>query len=101
MIAIIDLGAEETDFLIDTIENQGEKFKITTDEAEIIRSDKIILPASGDASTALRKIHLLNLFTILRICRKPLLGICLGMHLMGEYSEDSGKGLFRYFSGKQ
>jgi imidazole glycerol-phosphate synthase subunit HisH len=88
MIAIIDLGAEETEFLVDTVENLREKFVLTTDETEIIKSDRIILAASGDAVSALRKLHLLNLFTILRICKKPLLGICLGMQLMGDHSVD-------------
>jgi imidazole glycerol-phosphate synthase subunit HisH len=88
MVSIIDLGAEETDFLITAVENLSEKFKITTDETEIIKSDRIILPASGDTANALRNLHILNLYTVLRICKKPLLGICLGMHLMGDYSAD-------------
>jgi imidazole glycerol-phosphate synthase subunit HisH len=88
MIAIVDLNSEDIDFLIDTIKKSGEKFKLTADEAEIIKSDRIILASSGDTSSALRKLHLLNLFTILRICRKPLLGICLGMQLMGDHTRD-------------
>jgi imidazole glycerol-phosphate synthase subunit HisH len=88
MLAIIDLGAEETEFLVAAVENLGEKFRLTTDETEIIKSDRIILAASGDTASALRKLHLLNLFTILRICKKPLLGICLGMQLMGDRSAD-------------
>jgi imidazole glycerol-phosphate synthase subunit HisH len=88
MIAIIDLGAEETEFLVSTVENLRENFKLTTDETEIIKSDRIILAASGDTVSALRKLHLLNLFTILRICRKPMLGICLGMQLMGDHTKD-------------
>lgn len=97
MIAIIDLGAGESDFLINTIENSGEKVKLTTDETEIIRSDRIILTASDDTAYALRQLHLFNLFTVLRICRKPLLAICSAMHLLADkavYSTDSFLGIF-------
>jgi imidazole glycerol-phosphate synthase subunit HisH len=88
MVAIIDLGAEETEFLINAVEDLREKFKLTTDETEIMKSDRIILGATGDTASALRRLHLLNLFTIIRICKRPLLGICLGMQLMGGHSKD-------------
>jgi glutamine amidotransferase len=97
MIAIIDLSAEETDFLVNTIENFSEKFKITTDEAEIIKSDRIILTASDDTSYALRQMHLFNLFTVLRICRKPFLAICSGMHLLADHAENSSESFLGIF----
>lgn len=97
MTAIIDLGAGETDFLIAVLESIGEKYKISTDEGEIIGSDRIILAATDDTSAALREMHLLNLFTIIRICRKPLLGICSGMHLLADHSADSSSSYLGIF----
>ena len=89
MTAIIDLGAGETDFLTGVLKGLGEEFKISADEGEIIRSDRIILAAPDDTSAALRQLHLYNLFTIIRICRKPLLGIAAGMHLLADHRAES------------
>jgi len=51
-------------------------------EIDILRSDKIILSASGDISSIVKKLHKSNLFTMLRILIKPFLGIDLGMLLL-------------------
>lgn len=89
MTSIIDLGAEETAFLTEVLRNSGEDYIISSDEGEIIRSDRIILLAPDNTADALRQLHLLNLFTIIRIYKKPFLGVCSGMHLLADHSADS------------
>ena len=48
---------------------------------------------------AVKKLHLLNLFTVLRIVKKPVLGIGLGMQLLSEYSREGGVACLGKFAG--
>ena len=81
MISIIDYGAGNVASVANALETLNEKFVITSNEVEICRADKIIFPGVGEASFAIRHLHLLNLFSMMRMIKKPLLGICLGMQL--------------------
>lgn len=88
MIALIDYGAGNTASVANVLDELKAEYKITTSERDICNAEKIIFPGVGEASFAVRKLHVLNLFTQLRIIKKPLLGICLGMQLMCETSEE-------------
>ncbi len=61
---------------------------ITDNIDEIISSDKIILPGVGEASSAMKYLTEKNLDKIIFNIKQPLLGICLGMQLLCEYSEE-------------
>lgn len=99
MIALIDYGAGNVASVANVLTELGEKFIITKSEGEIISSDKVIFPGVGEASYAVRQLHLTNLFTVLRICKKPMLGICLGMQLMAESSKEGNVKCLGIFSG--
>jgi len=88
MIALIDYGAGNVASVANALTELNHKFIITNKEAEICNSDKVIFPGVGEASFAIRQLHLLNLFTVLRIVKKPFLGICLGMQLMADNSKE-------------
>lgn len=62
--------------------------KYSDNEFEICKADKLILPGYGIASAGIKKIHILNLFTMLRVLKKPLLGIGLGMEILCDYSPE-------------
>jgi glutamine amidotransferase len=97
MIAIIDYGAGNVASVANAVNALSYDYKITSNEIDIIKSDKIIFPGVGEASSAMRRLQKLNLYSMLRMCKKPLLGICLGMQLMAEYSKEGnvmGLGLF-------
>ena len=97
MIAIIDYGAGNVASVSNAVNALSHDYIITTNEIDILKSDKIIFPGVGEASSAVKQLHKLNLFTMLRVCKKPLLGICLGMQLMADYSKEgdvTGLGLF-------
>jgi glutamine amidotransferase len=73
-------------------------FKLTYSESEILHARHVILPNTDSISSAIKQLHLLNLFTLLRLCNKPMLGISLGMNLMSAYTKDmdlSCLGIFR------
>jgi glutamine amidotransferase len=88
MIALIDYGAGNTASVANALEELKVDYKITQNEAVIMNAEKVIFPGVGEASYAIRKLHFLNLYSVLRMIKKPLLGICLGMQLLGNRSEE-------------
>lgn len=81
MIALIDYGAGNVRSVGNALEELGVEYKVTKLEMDICRAEKVIFPGVGEASFAVRQLHLLNLFSLLRIVKKPMLGICLGMQM--------------------
>ncbi len=88
MISIIDYGAGNVASVANALTTLNEKFVITSNEVEICRADKIIFPGVGEASFAIKQLHMLNLFSMMRMIGKPLLGICLGMQLLCDSSKE-------------
>ena len=88
-LAIVDLGCGN----LGSVAIAFERFGLTptiTDEAETIRfADKVILPGVGAAGYAMQRIHELGLKETLTNLEQPLLGICLGMQLLFEWSEEA------------
>ncbi|WP_424405299.1 imidazole glycerol phosphate synthase subunit HisH [Pasteurella sp. PK-2025] len=72
-----------------------------TDNIEKIQSaDKLILPGVGTASAAMKNLAELGLIDTIRNLKQPVLGICLGMQLMTEYSEEGNVELLKLMSGR-
>jgi len=88
MIALIDYGAGNVFSVANALKALKQDFKITKSETEILAADKVIFPGVGEASFAVKQLHFLNLFSVLRMVKKPLLGICLGMQLLADYSTE-------------
>lgn len=86
MIAVIDYGAGNIKSVVNAINDITKDYIVTNKESDLLICNKIIFPGVGEASFAVRRLHLLNLFTMLRIIKKPLLGICLGMQILCEKS---------------
>jgi len=101
MIAIIDYGAGNLHSVKNALDFLGAESVITGDKDVILSADKVILPgvgAFGDAMKMLEEKGLVDVVRQVKESKKPLLGICLGLHLMFEESEESpgvkGIGLF-------
>ena len=90
MIAVIKYIDENIESLPGSLDELGIDYKITSSESEILNSDKVIFPGFGIASKVISKLHMTNLFSFLKMCKKPLLGIGLGMQLMAELSTEGG-----------
>jgi glutamine amidotransferase len=88
MISVIDYGAGNVKSVRNVLDDLKVVYKVTNSEQEIYKSEKIIFPGVGEASFAMRKLYLTNLATMLRVTTKPLLGICLGMQLFADKSEE-------------
>ncbi|GEN88283.1 imidazole glycerol phosphate synthase subunit HisH [Oceanobacillus sp. FSL W8-0428] len=93
MIAIIDYGAGNIKSLQFALDKLGKTSKLTMDPEEINQADSIILPGVGAFKDAMEALQRYQLDTILKdeaANGKPILGICLGMQLFYEYSEENG-----------
>ncbi len=92
MIAIIDYDAGNLKSVEKALQHLGVEAKITSDAEEILGADKIILPGVGAFGDAMEKLNTRGLSEVIReaVKRKiPLLGICLGLQLLFEASEES------------
>lgn len=88
MTAIIDYGAGNTASVANALDSLNELYIITNNEFEILRADRAILPGVGEASYAIKQLHKFNLYSALRMYRRPLLGICLGAQLLLDFSKE-------------
>lgn len=88
MIAIIDYNAGNTRSVINAIERLGFHPVLTADPEKILQADKVILPGVGHASSAMEELDKRNLIEVVRQVQKPFLGVCLGMQIMLEHSEE-------------
>jgi glutamine amidotransferase len=62
---------------------------VTDDHEAIKAADKVIFPGVGEASTAMKYLRERNLDVLIKDLKQPVLGICLGMQLMCDYSEEN------------
>jgi len=97
MITIIDYGNTDSNEIAESLEKLSMEFVISNKESDILQANKLILPNSTDISSSIKKLHLLNLFSILRIVEKPILGIGTGMHLMTKSFKDINAACLGYF----
>lgn len=102
MIAIIDYDAGNIKSVEKALQSLGEEALVTRDSKELLNAEKVILPGVGAFGDAMKKLNAYGLVPVIRqIAEKktPFLGICLGLQLMFERSEESpgveGLGLLR------
>lgn len=92
MIAIIDYDAGNLKSVEKALISLGQETVITRDPEVILRADKAILPgvgAFGDAMNNLRSFGLVDVIREFVSSGKPFLGICLGLQLLFERSDES------------
>jgi glutamine amidotransferase len=71
------------------LERIGVSANVTDDFEEIRTSDKVIFPGVGEASTAMNYLREKKLDVVIKDLKQPVLGVCLGMQLMCDYSEEN------------
>lgn len=67
----------------------GVTAQVTDNPEKIMAADKVIFPGVGEASTAMQYLKERQLDILIKALRQPVLGICLGMQLMCNYSEEN------------
>ena len=102
MISIIDYGAGNLHSVKNALDFLGAKSEITADSDKILSASHIILPGVGAFGDAMRRLDDVGLTGTVRQAAdgsRPFLGICLGLQLLFERSEESpdvrGLGIFR------
>lgn len=91
MISIIDYGVGNLGSVQNMLKKINVKSEIISNETEIIKADKIILPGVGNFGKAIKKLNALKGALTQRVIedKVPILGICLGMQLLTNGSEES------------
>ena len=88
MIAIIDYDAGNVKSVQNALKKLGFEAEITSDIETIENADKVIFPGVGEASSAMKKLQERGLDAVIPNLKQPVLGICLGMQLMCNASEE-------------
>jgi glutamine amidotransferase len=87
-IAIIDYNAGNTKSVINAITRLGFEPILTSNPEIILSSDKVILPGVGHAAASMKELKNRNLIDIIEKVTVPFLGICVGMQLLVNHSEE-------------
>ena len=99
-VAIIDYGAGNIKSLQFALERLGVTGHLTADPEQIKAADKVIFPGQGAAQSAMIKLKTHGLDAIIPQLKQPVLGICLGMQLLCDYSEEGGVNGLGIIQGK-
>jgi len=101
MIVIIDYGAGNLQSVKNALDRLGVPSLITDDREAILKAEKVIFPGQGHFGACVAALQEKELFDVIRevACTKPFLGICIGMQLLFERSEEavgvSGLGILK------
>ncbi|MFC0444561.1 imidazole glycerol phosphate synthase subunit HisH [Pseudidiomarina halophila] len=87
-VVIVDTSCANLSSVKFAIERLGVNPVISADASVIAAAERVILPGVGTAKAAMRNLQQLDLVTTLRQLQQPVLGICLGMQLLTESSEE-------------
>ena len=99
-LAILDLGYGNTDSIRLAFARLGVEAVLTADPAVAEAADRLVLPGVGAAGYAMAKLAEAGLVEILRARDKPSLGICLGMQLLYDSSDEANTTCLRVVPGR-
>ena len=87
-LAVLDVGCGNIGSVGIAFGRLGVMPTVTADPDEIASADKVVIPGVGAAGFAMAQIRERGLEPVLRALKQPVLGICLGMQLLFEWSEE-------------
>lgn len=88
MLGILDYGAGNLRSVCNALDRLGEQYFVSDDPDRLKTADKLLFPGVGHADAAMTALRSKGLDIFLREWKKPLLGICLGMQLLFDFSEE-------------
>jgi len=99
MIAIIDYKAGNIASVKNALERLGQSCVITSKPKEVLTADGVIFPGQGRAGAAMFELQKTGIDKMIPQITKPFLGICLGMQLLCEVSEEDWTKCLKIFQG--
>lgn len=99
-IQVVDYGAGNLRSVVAALARLGAESRLVTCAAEIDLRAPLILPGVGAAGRAMESLRATGLVAQLPKCTAPVMGICLGMQLMAEFSEEDHVAALGIFSGR-
>jgi glutamine amidotransferase len=87
-VALIDAGGANLGSVRYALERLGVQAQLVQRGEDLLSADRVILPGVSTAATVMARLHELDLVQPLRELRAPLLGVCVGMQLLFEHSEE-------------
>lgn len=88
-VAVVRYNAGNTGSVTNALRRLGIEPLVTSDAGELRSADRVIFPGVGEASSAMRSLRANGLDRVLPALKQPVLGICLGMQLLCESSEEN------------
>ncbi|QOI10995.1 imidazole glycerol phosphate synthase subunit HisH [Blochmannia endosymbiont of Colobopsis nipponica] len=89
MNVIINTGCSNLFSISTAIRNLGHRAIISKNANDILKANKLFLPGVGSVKTAMQELTKNKLIKLIKDCKQPILGICLGMQLLGISSEEN------------
>lgn len=96
-LKIVNYGAGNIKSIQFAFQRLGYDAVLSDNPDEITKADKVIFPGVGEASSAMKMLRESGLYTLIPQLKQPVLGICLGMQLMCNHTEEGntkGLGIF-------
>jgi glutamine amidotransferase len=87
-VAVIHSGGANLGSVLHALQRLGVQAQLTRDADEIRAADRVILPGVGAAASAMAALQDAQLIDVIRSLTQPVLGICLGLQLLFEHSEE-------------
>lgn len=87
-VVLVDAGGTNIGSVRYALQRLGVEASLTSDADAIRTADKVILPGVGAAGPGMARLHELGLVELMRSLTQPVLGVCLGMQLLCEHSEE-------------
>ena len=87
-IAIIDCGGANLQSVQHAFQLKGYEANITTENTKIDQASHVVIPGVGSAGKVMNALDSLKLTSMIKELRQPVLGICIGMQIFYEYSQE-------------
>jgi len=99
-LALIDAGGANIGSVRYALGRLGVEAELTTDAQVIGRADRVILPGVGAAAQVMARLRELDLIDTIRSLQAPLLGVCVGMQVLFEHSEEDDTACLGLLAGR-
>ena len=104
MITIVDIGSSNLNSIVNMVKKIGFRAEVSSDPEQILKATKIILPGVGSYNNGMKNLQNMGLIPTLnqKVLEKgtPILGICLGMQILMEGSEEGSIPGLGWIQGK-